>query len=168
MVIRNEWKIMVERIVNYILKFFLKIFGIYSEDDTKSASYVSRNLMSDYEKSFYLKIKELENEYEIVHQLVLASVIKKISKYKYQNELFRMIDFAIFSKNYDELLLLIEINDSSHNQVKRKERDLKVKKICNDANIRLITFYTKFPNEKNYVINRIKTEINSKENTSTD
>lgn len=33
------------------------------------------------------------------------------------------------------------------------------KKICNDAGIKLITFYTKYPNEKQYVLNRIKEEL---------
>ncbi|HIS86762.1 MAG TPA: DUF2726 domain-containing protein [Candidatus Caccenecus avistercoris] len=60
----------------------------------------------------------------------------------------------MFSKEY-ELLLLIELNDASHNQIKRKDRDLKVKKILNDCNIPLLTFYTFYPNEKNYVLNRI-------------
>lgn len=34
-----------------------------------------------------------------------------------------------------------------------------VKEICNSANIKLITFYTKYPNEKEYVLNRIISEI---------
>ena len=36
---------------------------------------------------------------------------------------------------------------------------MKVKKICNDIGVKLITFYTKYPNEKTYVINRIKSEL---------
>ena len=115
--------------LNKIIKLILKIFGIYSEEETKDINYDKKNLMSDYEKNFYLKIRDLKNNYEIVPQLALASVIKKTSKYKYQNELYKIIDFAIFSKDYDELLLLIEINDNSHNKIERKERDLKVKKI---------------------------------------
>lgn len=145
--------------LNKIIKLILKIFGIYSEEETKDINYDKKNLMSDYEKNFYLKIRDLKNNYEIVPQLALASVIKKTSKYKYQNELYKIIDFAIFSKDYDELLLLIEINDNSHNKIERKERDLKVKKICQNANIKLITFYTKYPNEKEYIIKRIKSEI---------
>lgn len=147
--------------LNKIIKLILKIFGIYSEEETKDINYDKKNLMSDYEKNFYLKIRDLKNNYEIVPQLALASVIKKTSKYKYQNELYKIIDFAIFSKDYDELLLLIEINDNSHNKIERKERDLKVKKICQNANIKLITFYTKYPNEKEYIIKRIKSEIES-------
>ena len=103
-------------------------------------------------------LKDLEKDYNIVPQLVLASVVDKTSKQKYRSELYRIIDFAIFSKDYSKLLLLIELNDNTHNQRKRKDRDLKVKKICNFAGIKLITFYTKYPNEKDYIINRINKE----------
>lgn len=41
-----------------------------------------------------------------------------------------------------------------------KKRDIKVKDICNKAGIKLITFYTKYSNEKEYVKNRIKEELN--------
>ena len=43
---------------------------------------------------------------------------------------------------------------------KRKNRDAKIKKICNAAGIPLLFFYTKYPNEKDYVINRIRNVIN--------
>ena len=69
-----------------------------------------------------------------------------------------------FSKDYKKLLLLIEINDQTHDRYKRQDRDLKVKKICNDVNVKLISFYTKYPNEKNYVINRIEKEIDLNNN----
>ena len=36
----------------------------------------------------------------------------------------------------------------------------KIKKICKAAGIPLLFFYTKYPNEKDYVINRIKDVIN--------
>ena len=60
---------------------------------------------------------------------------------------------------YSKVLLLNELNDDSHNEYRRKQRDIKVKKICDKAGIKLITFYTKYSNEKDYVQNRIKEEI---------
>ena len=105
--------------------------------------------MTAYEYKFYQILKTLEDEYIIVPQLNLASIVKKMNNNKYYNELFRNIDFAIFTKDYKKLLLLIEINDETHNQRKRKDRDLKVKKICNDIGVSIMTFYTKYPNEKN-------------------
>lgn len=105
-------------------------------------------------------MKDLEKDYNIVPQLNLASVIDKKDS-KYRTELFRNIDFAIFTKDFRTLLLLIELNDQSHENNKRKQRDFKVKDICQHAGIKLMTFYTKYPNEKDYVIERIRKEIES-------
>lgn len=154
---------MLKRIIDFILWFF----GIKDDEDVEKATtdikYEKKTIMSDYEIMFYNRMKDLETEYNIVPQLVLSSVVDKKSKQKYRSELYRIIDFAIFSKDYSKLLLLIELNDNTHNQRKRKDRDLKVKKICNSAKIKLITFYTKYPNEKDYIINRIKKEIETNE-----
>ena len=154
---------MLEKIINFILW----LFGIKDDEDIEKATtdikYEKKPIMSDYEIMFYNRMKDLETEYNIVPQLVLSSVVDKKSKQKYRSELYRIIDFAIFSKDYSKLLLLIELNDNTHNQRKRKDRDLKVKKICNSAKIKLITFYTKYPNEKDYIINRIKKEIETNE-----
>lgn len=150
-----------------IIDFILWLFGIKDDEDVEKATtdikYEKKPIMSDYEIMFYNRMKDLETEYNIVPQLVLSSVVDKKSKQKYRSELYRIIDFAIFSKDYSKLLLLIELNDNTHNQRKRKDRDLKVKKICNSAKIKIITFYTKYPNEKDYIINRIKKEIETNE-----
>lgn len=126
----------------------------------KENLYYKKEFMTQCELSFYNKLKELEKEeYKIVPQINLASIIYKQNK-GFQNELFRNIDFAVFDKNFKNILLLIELNDSSHKKAYRNKRDLKVKQICSKANIKLITFYTNFPNEKEYILNRIKEEIN--------
>ena len=151
--------------MNVIYKI-LTFLGLIQQD-TKSINYTKneetiytrKKLMTDYEYKFYNILKELEDNYTIVPQLNLAAVVKKINNNRYYSELFRNIDFAIFTKDYQELLLLIELNDQSHNNYNRKDRDLKVKKICNDIGVKLMTFHTKYPNEKAYVINRIKNEL---------
>lgn len=136
-----------------------KINDIRFKENSDITIYKSKSIMSDYEFKFYKMLEELKEEYEIIPQINLASIVKKVNNNKYYSELFRNIDFAIFSKDYKELLLLIEINDKTHNKQKRKDRDLKVQKICNDINVKLIKFYTYYPNEKEYVINRIKKEL---------
>lgn len=135
--------------------------NISFEKNNNITIYKSKPLMSDYEFKFYKMLDELKTTYEIIPQINLASIVKKVNNNKYYSELFRNIDFAIFSKDCKELLLLIEINDKTHNDPKRKDRDLKVQKICSDINVKLIKFYTYYPNEKDYVINRIKKEIES-------
>lgn len=123
--------------------------------------YEQKKFMSYYEKYFYDILKDIERDYDVIvqPQINLASIIEKNIKHKYVNELFRNIDFGIFDKNFHKLLLAIEINDSSHLKKDRIIRDLKVEKILNQANIKLIKFYTNMPNEKLYVINRILTYL---------
>ncbi|HIT37594.1 MAG TPA: DUF2726 domain-containing protein [Candidatus Onthousia faecipullorum] len=116
--------------------------------------------MTNNERLFYNKIKCLELEYKIIPQVSLASIISKENNNKYYTDLFRNIDFAIFDTNLQDVLLLIELNDGTHKLKKRKNRDAKIKKICNAAGIPLLFFYTKYPNEKDYVINRIRNVIN--------
>lgn len=138
---------------------------VSSKKEQEEKIYVQKDFMTQTELTFYNKLRELEIEYKIVPQVNLATVVRKISK-GYINELFKNIDFAIFDNNYKKLLLLIELNDDTHNNIDRRDRDLKVRKICNDAGIKLITFHTKYPNEKDYILNRIRKELvnNSEQN----
>lgn len=156
---------MILLIIFLIALFILPIIlNEYSNNKNikKEFNYTKRNFMTKTELNFYDKIKGLENEYKIVPQINLGTIIEKKDK-GFRNELFKNIDFAIFDKNFENILILIELNDSSHFQSKRKKRDITVKEICNKANIKLITFYTQYSNEKEYVINRIKKEIMSLE-----
>ena len=130
-------------------------------EDISTVNYVPKRFLSNNEYNFLTKFIDLENELHvhIVPQVNLASVITKISDSRFNTELFRNIDFGIFNADYSKLLLLIELNDESHNTYHRKKRDIKVHDICNKAGIKLITFYTKYSNEKEYVKSRIIKEI---------
>lgn len=130
-----------------------------SDIDNTIVSYSNKNFMTPSEHEFYNKMIELETEYNIVPQVCLASVVNKTGNSRYQSQLYRIIDFGIFTKDYKKLLLLIELNDNTHKTYNRRDRDLKVKKICNDANIEIITFYSCYPNEKDYVLKRILQSI---------
>lgn len=118
---------------------------------------------TECENKFYKILKDnFGNEYEIHPQIPLSSIIEKQKTFdkQYQNELYRVIDFGIFSKDSLKPLLLIEINDKTHKAKERRERDDKVKQICKIANIELITFWTEYPNTEEYIINRIKSVLN--------
>ncbi len=124
--------------------------------------YKKRNkYMSYYERCFYKIFKEIadKNNLEIQPQINLATIIKKKPNTKYYNDLYRNIDFGLFTKDYEDILLLIEINDRTHNKPERIERDKKVKRIIEEAGIKLIRFHTKDPNEKDYVINKVLESI---------
>ncbi|MDD3341411.1 MAG: DUF2726 domain-containing protein [Bacilli bacterium] len=131
------------------------------EPNQRRYIYSKKKIMTESEKNFYLKLRNIEKEMPIiVHpQICLASIIKKENYNRYINELFKIIDFAIFNEDYSELLLLIELNDQSHNYYNRKKRDSKVKEICESVDIKLISFYTSYANEESYMKQRILKEI---------
>lgn len=152
-----------------ILKFLFPDLFIDSNNQVikkdLKVEYKKKDFMTYNEKVFYNKLREIEKygDYIVCPQVNLASIIRKVSNTKYNTELFRNIDFVVFDKSYSTALLLIELNDSSHEKINRKDRDLKVKKIISDSGYQLMTFYTKYPNEKSYVINRVLGTISPKE-----
>lgn len=152
----------VSLIICLIIKKFKPKNNSKNKNQSSQTKYQSKQLMSEYEKYFYeILSKNFAQEYIIMPQVNLASIIEKIKDFpkQYQNELYRNIDFGIFDINSMKPLLLIEINDKTHNQPDRIKRDLKVKEICNQAKIKLITFYTNYDNKQNYIVSRIKKEL---------
>jgi hypothetical protein len=145
----------------------LVLLGIIHENETtlnnskinKLRDYLEKPFMTYTELTFYKKLTPLFLDYNVIPQVNLATIIKTNDNKRFQNELYRNIDFAIFSKDFSKVLLLIELNDRSHMEKRRKSRDIKVKTICSNANIPLITFYTDYPNLQDYVLNRINNEL---------
>lgn len=124
--------------------------------------YESKEYISDYEKHFLTIIEnQFGQYYRIQPQVALSSIVNKNKKYarEYQNELYRTLDIGIFDKKTFQPLLMIEINDSTHKQANRYERDLKVREILKEAEIPLLTFYTHYSNNTPYVIKRIKENL---------
>lgn len=132
------------------------------QTQTEPQKYKSKKLMTDCETYFYKIIsEEFSDKYLISPQVNLSSIVDKVKDFpkQYQNELNRIIDFGIFDKQTLQPLLLIEINDKTHEQPDRIKRDKKVKEIVKNAGIKLITFYTKYDNKRDYVVDRIKKEL---------
>lgn len=128
----------------------------------QSKYHLKTKTITDNEQYFLEIIKKhFSKQYEIRPQVPLSSIIEKEKNFsrEYQNELNRIIDIGIFDKETTAPLLLIEINDSTHEQKYRKARDYKVKEICNDAQISLITFLLKYSNTEQYIVERINNEL---------
>ena len=116
-----------------------------------------KNLMTKCEQKYF---SALQNIIKGKPQVNLASIITKHSEtFTRHSELFRNIDFGVFTIDTYTPLLLIEINDQSHNDYARKERDHKVKDICKEANIPLVTFWTNYGIDEQYIEKRIKEYI---------
>ena len=132
-----------------------------TEVDEKKIQYKKKNFLTAREKDFMAILRELAKHNLIVMpQVNLATVVQKVGEFRYQNELYRNIDFGVFDREYN-LLLLIELNDSSHQQSARQRRDIRVKDIVTQADMKLMTFYTDKPNKSEYVIERILNELGS-------
>lgn len=137
-----------------------------------SSKYPTQNRRCYYTKKRYISPTEMRyayaiqraipTKYRLLPQVCLASIIEKHSDSKYQSELFRIVDFGIFDENYN-VKLLIEINDSTHKQADRRERDAKVKDICVMANIPLITFWTEYGVDEEYIRRKINQYIHTGE-----
>lgn len=118
----------------------------------KKYLYHKKDFMTAHESFYYNIFKDLEFELNVIvqPQIPLISIVNRKKDYdsEYPYELNRIIDFGIFSRDYKELILLIEIGDNSHKNRKRTIRDKSVKSICESVGITIITFRPeKFVNE---------------------
>lgn len=125
---------------------------------------VKQSLITETEKRYLDAIKSvLPAGVFLQAQVNLASIIVRTDHSKYQNELYRNIDACIFDTSYKPLVL-IEINDSSHNDNKRKERDQKIRNICEEAGIPLITFWTSYGINPDYMRERVYKSLEQSRN----
>lgn len=123
--------------------------------EKNEANYQTKSLLTPAEEEYAQAIQYcLPTGYILQPQVCLASVIKKTANTQYANELFRIIDFGIFDENF-QIKALIEINDNSHLESNRRRRDSKVKKICEEAQIPLITFWMHYGIDYRYIKKRI-------------
>ena len=80
---------MLREIIIKILKFF-GLIDNSGDNDYKSEEtiYALKPIMTDYEKKFYDILKELDDNYIIIPQLNLASVVRKINNNRYYNYMY--------------------------------------------------------------------------------
>lgn len=119
-----------------------------------------QHYLSNTEQNFYNTIRNItEDQYITLPQVPLSQIVEKQSNYKYQNELYRVVDICIFEKKTYKPLLCIEINDETHHQKNRYMRDLKVKEILRQAGIPLIILWTEYGVNVEYIKKRINEHI---------
>ena len=116
-------------------------------------------IMTKNELSYYNAIvKTLPNGYLLQPQVNLASVINRTDGSKFHNELFRNIDFLILTSKFKPIAF-IEINDATHSDPNRIKRDKKVKEICEEAGISIVTFWTKYGVNQEYIAKMVAEAI---------
>ena len=84
----------------------------------------------------------------------MATFLQKTTDVRFHPELFRNVDFLITDGKHVPRLV-VEINDRSHLQKARRERDQKVKDICEEAGIAVVTFWTSYGIREDYIKRKI-------------
>ncbi len=116
---------------------------------------LKETLITDTEKEFFIAIKKVIPEnYSVFPQINLAAFIEKTDNSRFRNELFRNVDFLITDEKYKPKIA-IEINDQTHLNSDRRERDEKVKNICEEAGIPIINLWTSYGVNTEYIKERI-------------
>lgn len=135
-------------------------FSKSQEVEKSLPSYEKKPILTKSEQAFYKKLCNVASDaYLVEMQVALSSIMNKISDQKYASELNRIIDFALIDRVTFMPVLLIELNDPSHNQKKRQERDAKVKALCDKAGIKIIASWTNYENTTFYIKSRIQKEL---------
>jgi len=102
-----------------------------------------RRLVTENEARFFPIIRDAaamlceEKSYNVFPQVALSSLVQKEESIRGRNELFRSVDFLIANQDYAPLLV-VEINDSSHDKPERVQRDQDLKVICGEAGIPVV------------------------------
>lgn len=126
----------------FLLFLRFKVFKIKSRQKYDAYYSVKPRYLSPNEQEYFTVLKSiLKEKYIIFPQVPLSQIVEKHSASNYKTDLFRVIDFCIFDKNYYPLLC-IEINDTSHLKKERSKRDQKVGDILKSARIPLLTLWT--------------------------
>ena len=125
-------------------------------DSEKSFLYEpKKSLMTPSEFEYFKCIQSVLPEgYFIQAQANLASFIHRTDGARFQNELYRNVDFIVTDLSYKPCIVL-EINDRTHLTSARRERDEKVKHICEEAGIPLIRLWTSYGVNREYIQKRI-------------
>ena len=158
------WVQIIRGILILISKFRYKKYikkGNQNGNHFSGNTYESKDIMTECEKE-YLRIlrRVIKPQYTIQPQIPLSSIVNKeqTEKWKTPLELFRTIDFGVLDAQYS-VICVIEINDRSHYQEKRIERDQKVKEILQEANIPILTLWTEDSRSDGFVKEEIKRQI---------
>lgn len=120
-------------------------------------------LFTPAERSFYGVLKQaVGGEWEIFGKVRLADVIaprKGMSRSNWQKAFNRIsakhIDFVVCNKEDLSILCAIELDDKSHGNKSRRERDEFIESACDAAGLRLV----RFPARKAYVIEEVRTTV---------
>lgn len=141
-------------IILVIIIFILAYLNVRKENENKEENkieekmpYKKKYLLTKNEWSFYKKIKPIcdKNNLHIISKVRLADIVEveKSLEYKEKQKYFnkiknKHIDFIICNPENLAILVLIELDDKSHERKNRIARDEFVNKLCEKVGYKLI------------------------------
>lgn len=113
-------------------------------------------LLTQTELKFYKLLKQITDEMNLIvcPQVALYEIIKNIEYKDFNKIKSKSIDFVITETNL-KIKLCIELDDYTHKQNKRIERDNFINKLFEDLNIKLI----RIPVQNFYNLEELKSKI---------
>ena len=159
----NKNKEKEERIRKYckndeeLIKNFYKEKNIKQKEPNKNYK-INNNIFTETEKNFYKILKLITDDLNlnILSKVRLADIIYTENKnYKYFNKIkAKHIDFVLIDEE-GNIKLLIELDDKTHNNYDRKQRDKFINEIFENEKIKLL----RIPVQYTYNLQEIKQKI---------
>ena len=119
------------------------------------------SLLTRTERAFLPAVEAaLPEGFRVLPQANLAAFVQRLDGARYQNELFRNVDFLIVDGGLKPCAA-IEINDRSHSEGRRRARDARVRAILEEAGIPLITLWTDYGVNRDYIAHRVHDALNA-------
>lgn len=112
---------------------------------------INQSLMTRNERIVYEKIKKcISEKYIIFPQISIRSIIQRNFKTN-NNTQWKIVDFLICEKDNYKPVLVVEVNDKTHEEYERRVRDENVYNILNEMNLPIWFLkpesdYTRFDN----------------------
>jgi len=130
---------------------------IVSRKKVENAYVKKTYIMTASEYEVFRRVERIlqNTKYLILPQVATRSIVNKTNGYR-DYELNTIVDSRICTRNGYSPVLVIELNDNSHNEKERRERDEKQKAIFKSANMPLITLWTNLENNPAYIKERIE------------
>ena len=158
----NNWLIIV---ILLIVLVFLRILANLWLRKNKFPYALKKYYLTQAELAFLKILREAVGlNYEIVPQVSLKSIVKvkdNNNYYTYQNKIDRKIlDFVLFSKSDFNPLLIVELDDSSHQQSERIDRDKFIDKVAEVTKLPILHVPVKYSYNVNELRNQIDLKIN--------
>lgn len=116
-------------------------------EPTEEYPYIKTYLLSKNEWTFYKKLKPIADKYKIhilakVRLADLTNVKKGLSNSKYYKAFGKIkakhLDFVLANPNNLAVLAAIELDDKSHEEIDRQQRDFFIDKLCETIKLPLI------------------------------